>query len=89
MKTWCEENCILRLEWPSNAADLNPIENVWALWKDEVRLEGVKTADELWRAASGAWQNIQRDPDIVNSLIDSMPRRLQEVIDKNGFYTSY
>ena len=30
-----------------------------------------------------------QDPDLVNSLIESMPRRINEVIDNNGRFTSY
>lgn len=89
VKTWCQEHDIRELDWPSNAADLNPIENVWALWKQQMRMDGITTTDQLWRSASRSWYAIKQDPDIFRSLIESMPRRLQQVIDNDGNYTSY
>ena len=77
------------LDWPSNAADLNPIENVWALWKQRINKAGIKTSEELWNTASNAWNSLKQDPDIVNSLIQSMPRRLQAVVNNDGYYTRY
>ena len=89
VKRWFESNTIRTLQWPSNAADLNPIENVWALWKSTMKYQNIKTTEEVWRAAISAWNNLQNDQDLCKNLIDSMPRRLEEVILKNGNYTSY
>lgn len=34
--SWREENQIDRISWPSNSPDINPIENIWAVLKNQV-----------------------------------------------------
>lgn len=52
-------------------------------------------ADELWVALKGEWDqlrednHLREDNNLVNSLFESLPRRLQAVIDSSGASTRY
>lgn len=75
--------------WPANSPDLNPIENLWHILRYHVRKRKVqpKNKKELIAALEKEWNKL--DMEIVNNLIDSMPRRLQIVIEAKGGYSGY
>jgi arginine repressor len=77
---------------PPKAADINPIENLWAIIVKRV-YKGCKvynTTAALWAAIQDAWkQGVQKDAQLRRNLIGSMPRRLAAVIAQKGGYTRY
>jgi DDE superfamily endonuclease len=75
--------------WPANSPDLNPIENLWHVLRSKIRKRRhqPRTKKALIEALTDEWGKL--DMGIVNNLIDSMPRRLQAVIDGNGRPTKY
>lgn len=77
------------LDWPSRSPDLNPIENLWSILAYKVFLHGRQYSDimELKEAVNTEWKNI--DVGIIQNLINSMPKRLEDVITNNGGHTSY
>lgn len=87
------ENVIHCLPWPPKSPDLNPMENVWAQLKKTVRDNWPdpppRTADALWDLVYSSWERIAMDEAFFHRLVDSMPRRLQAVIDANGKWTKY
>ena len=74
-------------DWPGNSPDLNPIENLWAIIKGELRGRDTSSLPKLEAAIRDVWDNIDRG--YLKDLIDSFPDRLQEVIDRKGKITSY
>ena len=75
------------LAWPSNSPDLNPIENIWAILKKKVARILPSSKSDLDAIILEEWDQIPIE--IVQNLIDSMPRRLQRVIDMKGEYIGY
>ena len=75
--------------WPANSSDLNSIENLWHILRDRIQKHKVqpRTKEALIEALQEEW--VKLDIKIVNDLIDSMPQRLQAVIDAKGGATKY
>ena len=66
--------------------DLLPIENIWKLLKAEDAQENYSNNEELWEAVQ---KNLKKLLSDCQNLIDSMPRRCQEIIDNKGLVTHY
>jgi hypothetical protein len=75
------------LDWPSQSPDLNPIENLWAIIEYRLRRRICRNEEELFQLLQDEWNTI--DPALLESLVESMPRRCQAVIDANGMPTKY
>jgi hypothetical protein len=75
------------LPWPAKSPDLNPVENVWSHLTQKVHDESPRTVDELEAAIHRAARSI--DANIFHHLVDSIPNRLQSVIDAGGWQTQY
>ena len=85
------------LEFPPNSPDLNPIEHLWSIVKTELYrqypdtmfIQGSEKAirEKLRYRINKIWWGIQDD--ILKSLIDDMPKRIQAVIKAKGWYTEY
>ena len=75
--------------WPANSPDLNPIENLWHILRSNIRKRVPKPMrkEDLIAAVQEEWAKL--DMKKVNRLIESMPRRLQAVIDAKGGSTKY
>jgi transposase len=80
------------MEWPPHSPDLNPIENLWFLLKNKIyeicpRLrQNMPRNEDTWQllvdTAIEAWD--QLDLDYLQNLAESMPRRVQAVIEAEG-----
>lgn len=74
---------------------MNPIENLWgylvaklnkARKSDGVRhhVRDANNADELFNYVTLEWNKLNQNQEFLESFIESMPSRLQAVIDKEG-----
>lgn len=74
---------------PVNSPDLNTIENFWAkmvyIWKD-VFPRNEKTLEKY---VVERWEAERNNPQYFRNLYDSMPLRMQAVLDNNGGMTKY
>jgi transposase len=87
-RQWIIENDIDRLSWCANSPDLNPIEHVWKLLKRNINRRNIaRNREELTIIIKEEWGKI--DVEFLKNVVESMPRRVQTVIDSNGGHTRY
>lgn len=84
------------MDWPARSPDLSPIENLWRLVKDMMyklhpelihMRNNAETHEYMIGAAQEAWDHL--DLDIMKHLSETMPHRVQAIIDAEGWYTKY
>lgn len=80
---------------------MNPIENLWGYLVcklNKARTEAgrpfhardARNADQLFHFVNECWNELNANgQDYLEALINSMPKRLQAVIDQNGGWTGY
>ena len=84
------QKCLKLLDWPSNSPDLNPIENLWSILKVKVEKEVNKlinkkkgiTVDIFLEIIQREWEGIEKMTYL--NLVNSMPARLEQVIECDG-----
>jgi transposase len=89
-QNWLEQNVprfIKKHEWPANSPDQNPMENLWGIVQDRVYAREPRTVVALERIIREEWANISVET--LQSLVDSMPRRLDALVDAEGGSTKY
>ena len=82
-----EQLGILRMVWPANSPDLNPIENVWRLLKYRISRRFPRTAADIRQYAEEEWAKLEL-PDF-SKYIQNMRERCQAVIDAEGGPTKW
>lgn len=91
-----DEMGIETMDWPPVSPDLNPIENLWALLKAKIyelrpdlrHMNNNNTTKEILIAtAQQAWQEI--DIRHLQHLSETMPNRVEAIIEARGWYTPY
>ncbi|KAL4500841.1 hypothetical protein ABPG72_020075 [Tetrahymena utriculariae] len=79
--------------WPAKSPDLNPIENVWSIIKDEVWIEHSKQAfdnkEDLYDFVSNCYFNNERVLKTIKNSYSSMQKRMVQVIEKQGDTIDY
>jgi transposase len=75
------------MEWPPQSPDLNPIENLWAILDNKVDKSGVTNKQAYFAALQKAWNDL--DPQHLRNLVESIPKRLQLVIEAKGGHIGY
>jgi hypothetical protein len=84
---WKKENNITSIDWPSNSPDLNPIENIWEILKIKVRKNTYLNVEDFKKCILKCWAEI--DQNSIDNAINSIPKRIQEVINKKGYTINY
>ena len=87
VQEWLLYNVPKLLKTPPQSPDLNPIEHVWGELKSKLLNYNCRNKDELKLKLREEWDNIS--PSYIQKLIESMPRRLQAVIEAKGYATKY
>lgn len=87
VQQWFRENNVRVLQWPAQSPDLNPIENLWEEVERRIRTQMFPNKQSLIDKISEVWTNLPEN--VIKKLIESMPRRCQQVIHNNGYSINY
>ena len=89
VKTYFQDENINTIDWPAKSPDLNPIENLWGILVRQVYKDNKQyiNRQELKTAIVQAWDTIPQE--VIDNLIESMPRRCTAVLDAQGGPTKY
>lgn len=89
MKEWFSEFGIDVPEWPAKSPDLSVIENIWGRIKLLLQREEVLTVADVERVVPKLWNKVTSDVGYLNNLYNSIPSRVQKVLDNDGARIRY
>jgi transposase len=80
---------VRRLWWPPQSPDLSPIENLWKQLKDAIsaRRHRIRSIVEMEVALKQEWARITEET--LEKLVDSMPRRIKQMLKNKGGSIKY
>jgi hypothetical protein len=88
-----DQNEMELLDWPPCRADLNPIENVWAKTKPVMAKNwpdpSPASKNAQWDIVLDAWEDVAHSEGYAATPVESLPGRMQMVIDSEGNWTPY
>jgi transposase len=84
---WIRRNLNTIEWWPPQSPDLNPIENLWSILDLRTKHRQCKNEDELFSVLQEEWNALP--PSILTNLVNSMPKRLKQVIKNHGAAIGY
>lgn len=74
-------------DFPSNSPDINVVENVWALIQSRVRRKNPSSLNIMHNMITEEWENL--DLEYLQSLINSIPKRIDNIIKNKGYFSKY
>jgi len=93
VREWFErhQDEIALIYWPGKGFDISPIEPVWARRQKHLleRRQFFSNPDQLYQAVEEEWERLALDVNFARNLVNSIPRRMQAIIDKRGGITKY
>jgi hypothetical protein len=86
---WFNKKRVDKLDWPPNSPDMNIIEHAWEYLERRVRSRTPlpRKLGGLWEALVEEWGNIEDD--YITKLYESMPDRVQALLEAKGAHTRY
>ncbi|CAD6196871.1 unnamed protein product [Caenorhabditis auriculariae] len=87
VKDWFKSRRVNVMGWPSQSPDLNPIEHLWEELERRCANKRAKNCNEKFAQLLSEWNQIPMST--IDTLLNSMQRRCQAVIDARGFATKY
>lgn len=89
VKTWIAKNNVKVLPWAGNSPDMNPIENLWDLLKEEIHSVPITTKTALIERLIHVWFHSEKIKDHCTNMIKSMPHRVKALLKAKGGQTKY
>ncbi|GFX40025.1 transposable element Tcb1 transposase [Trichonephila clavipes] len=87
VKFWLLYNIKNQLRSPPQSPDLNSIEHLWDLLERITHQHHITSKEMLKRVIVTEWNTISSEE--TSKLVQSMPKRLTEVLRRKGYPTSY
>jgi hypothetical protein len=87
VNAWKRENNLKCYFNCTGSPDLAPIENAWQPVKQHIRKAPHFTKGETIKLALEGWEGITQD--WINARIETIPKRLQDVVDAGGLMTGW
>ncbi|CAD6189159.1 unnamed protein product [Caenorhabditis auriculariae] len=87
VKDWFKSRRVNVMGWPSQPPDLNSIEHLWEELERRCANKKAKNCNEKFAQLLSEWNQIPMST--IDTLLNSMQRRCQAVIDARGFATKY
>jgi thiamine biosynthesis protein ThiC len=80
---------VICLKWPAQSPDLSPIKNLWKQLKNAIsaRRYKIRSIYEIEVALQQEWAKIKEEA--LNKLMESMPKRISEMLSRKGGATHY
>lgn len=89
VKKFFADKGIQCLDWPGNSPDINPIENLWSICKTRLRTMDCTTKTKLIESVIAVWYREEKIQGICQSLVKSMPKRVQMLLKAKGGHIKY
>ena len=89
LKAFLHEQNIPLMSWLGNSPYMNPIENVWEPVKREMAKDMIISEQQLIVELIEVWNHNSKLQETVQECINSMPRRINVLIDAKGGTTKY
>ena len=83
-----EENLEI-IQLPPKGADLNPIENIWGVISQKIKVDPAWEIDEFRMNVLAAWEFYMEKEGYLEKLSMSRTDRMMHVIGMNGHWTKY
>ena len=77
------------LPWPGNSPDMNPIENLWAILKSQMKKKTITNKQQLIEELISAWARNASMLEHCRALVRSMPERVKKLKMAKGSFTKY
>ncbi|GFV59301.1 transposable element Tc1 transposase [Trichonephila clavipes] len=87
VEMWCLFHCKQQLHTPPQSSDINVIENLWATLETAVQKHQIRNKAHLKQVLQEEWEKIS--PDTTKKLVESVPRRLEDIIKAKGHAIKY
>lgn len=85
VRDWYDDHPeVERFNWPAKSPDLNVIENFWSKMGEGWTPVARERREGLCRRVHAAWEELREKPEYSLALVNSMPRRIQKVLDEEG-----
>jgi transposase len=89
LRDYFEDHRIQLLDWPAQSPDLNPIEHLWNHLKRQLNAyeRHPSSMHELEARIKAEWRKIPME--VCEKLVNSMPDRIAQVLERKGGWTDY
>ncbi len=81
-KKWLRDNNLVIIDWPAMSPDLSPIENLWAIIKNEPETTKPIKIEQWKQKINEIWRNF--GPTFLVRFLESMPSRLEKCVASEG-----